>query len=310
MTEPQSAFPRPSSPGLVLGLLLVLGTNWGLGFSLVKIAANAGVPAIGYACWMNAGAGLVLLAVALARGHVPPLDRTHLAYYLVTGVTALAIPSATMVIVVGRVPVGVMALIVTLSPIFTYGFSMVLRLEGFSARNALGMALGLGGALLIVLPRASLPDPEMGWWVALGIVTPLFYAGSNIYIALRRPEGVHSLALAAAMQLSAGAAVGLAALATGDIYVPSAIPGPAEFAILGHILVASLGSLMFFEVMRLAGPVVLSQVAYVVTLTGIVWGMALFGERHSVWVWAAMGAIFAGLVLVTRPERAFGKSRG
>ena len=36
----------------------------------------------------------------------------------------------------------------------------------------------------------------------------------------------------------------------------------------------------------------------VVTLTGIGWGVVLFGERHSPWVWGAAGLIFTGLALV------------
>ena len=48
---------------------------------------------------------------------------------------------------------------------------------------------------------------------------------------------------------------------------------------------------------------VLSQVAYVVTLTGLFWGWALFGERHSGWVWLATAVILAGVVLVTWPAR-------
>jgi drug/metabolite transporter (DMT)-like permease len=69
---------------------------------------------------------------------------------------------------------------------------------------------------------------------------------------------------------------------------------------MGQIGIACCGSVMFLEIVRLAGPVFLSQAAYVVTVTGILWGMALFGERHGPTVWAAMAAIFAGVMLVQR----------
>jgi drug/metabolite transporter (DMT)-like permease len=35
-----------------------------------------------------------------------------------------------------------------------------------------------------------------------------------------------------------------------------------------------------------------------VTLTGIAWGVVLFGEHHSPWVWGAAILIFTGLALV------------
>jgi drug/metabolite transporter (DMT)-like permease len=60
---------------------------------------------------------------------------------------------------------------------------------------------------------------------------------------------------------------------------------------------------MFFEVMRLAGPVFFSQTGFLVTLSGVFWGWFLFGETHSAYVWAAMAAIFLGLGLVTRAGR-------
>ena len=52
---------------------------------------------------------------------------------------------------------------------------------------------------------------------------------------------------------------------------------------------------------RTAGPVFASQTAYVITLAGVFWGMALLGERHSVYVWAALALMLLGLALV-RPR--------
>jgi drug/metabolite transporter (DMT)-like permease len=51
-----------------------------------------------------------------------------------------------------------------------------------------------------------------------------------------------------------------------------------------------------------AGPVFASQVGYVVTGSGVVLGMIVYGERHSPWIWAALALMFAGLALV-KPRR-------
>ncbi len=47
-----------------------------------------------------------------------------------------------------------------------------------------------------------------------------------------------------------------------------------------------------------------SRVGYIVTLTGLAWGMVVFGERHSGWLYLATGLIFAGLALVNLNRRA------
>jgi drug/metabolite transporter (DMT)-like permease len=102
------------------------------------------------------------------------------------------------------------------------------------------------------------------------------------------------------------------ALATGAVFDITAM-GPAERATVG-ITLLHLGAYGgFIWLIGHAGPVFASQVGYVVTATGVVLGMALFGERHSLWVWGALGLLFAGIALV-KPRRAgatipAGKSR-
>ena len=47
-----------------------------------------------------------------------------------------------------------------------------------------------------------------------------------------------------------------------------------------------------------AGAVFATQVAYVVTGSGVLWAMLLLGERFSGWVWAALVVMLLGLFLV------------
>ena len=55
-------------------------------------------------------------------------------------------------------------------------------------------------------------------------------------------------------------------------------------------------------VIRTAGPVFASQTAYVITLAGVAWGMVLFDERHSVYIWSALALTLTGIALV-KPQR-------
>ena len=52
-----------------------------------------------------------------------------------------------------------------------------------------------------------------------------------------------------------------------------------------------------------AGAVFASQVAYVVTLGGVLLSALFLGERYSAWVWSALALMIAGLALV-QPRRA------
>jgi drug/metabolite transporter (DMT)-like permease len=59
--------------------------------------------------------------------------------------------------------------------------------------------------------------------------------------------------------------------------------------------------MMFQLIIRKAGPVVFSSNNFVTTLAAVIWGMIIFGERHSAYVWGAIALMCLGLFLVTRP---------
>ena len=46
------------------------------------------------------------------------------------------------------------------------------------------------------------------------------------------------------------------------------------------------------------GPTFAAQAAYLVTLAGVMWGIVIFGEEHSVWIWWALVIMMAALFLV------------
>jgi drug/metabolite transporter (DMT)-like permease len=303
MTIPPSsaaAQPRLRLPLLPLALLLLLGSLWGLAFSLVKVAAIAGVPPLAYVFWQSVGAGLVLLALARLRGAAPPLSRGFAIYAVGAGLLGLALPNSNGATVLHHLPAGMMAVIVAVTPLLTAAFARLAGIERLSPRRVAGLLLGLAGTLLIVLPRANLPTPEAAPWAVAALATPLSYAASNVFIARFRPAGIDSVALAAGMLLAAMAMLTPVMLATGSWHPLWRDFGPGEAAVLGQIAITALTYVIWFEVLRLAGPLFVGQVGYVVTAAGLGWAMLLFGERYSLWVWASVLLIALGVALVAK----------
>lgn len=249
------------------------------------------------------GAGVVLLVLALSRGLRLPLDVVHVRYYMLSGLTNVAIPNVVALTCAQYIPVGIAVMISTLAPLMTYAAALLVRIEYFDRRRALGVAIGFAGTLFILVPRTSLPSPDIVGWVVLAMLTPTFYGFSNVYVAWARPPKIPSLALAAGLQVCAGLCLVPMLIVTGSFHVPFPPRSVAEIANVSHILAASLGSLLFYEILRMAGPVFTSQVAYVICLTGVFWGKLFFDESHSLWVWAAMVVILVGLALVTWPAK-------
>ena len=74
------------------------------------------------------------------------------------------------------------------------------------------------------------------------------------------------------------------------------IPGLALAALgIGSGLAYSL----FFYSIKTSGAVFASQCAYIVTMSGVFWGIVIFSEQHSIWVWSSLVVLMLGLVLVT-----------
>jgi drug/metabolite transporter (DMT)-like permease len=278
-------------------MMLTVGTLWGLTFSFAKAASDAGIGPLAYCFWQTTGGGTVLLLACVLRREPLRLDRPHLAYYLTCGFLSLTVPNLILQTVIGHVPAGVTAIIVTTVPLLTYAIAMAVKLDRFALRRALGLIVGFVGALVLVGPQASLPDPAMAGWVLFGFVAPLFYASGNIYVAKRRPPS-RALPLAAGMLWGAAFWQAPAILLTDGFQMLTPPFSFGEWGVIGQISVTSLASILYFEIVRRAGPVFFSQVAYVVTLTAILWAMAIFGERHSWLVWAAAALIGSGVALV------------
>jgi drug/metabolite transporter (DMT)-like permease len=283
-----------------LVMLVVLGTLWGLGFSLAKIATGGGIAPLAYSFWQSAAAGAILSALAALRGVRVPFTRRHVWFYLLMGISGFTIPNVIIILCVSHLPVGIAAVVVPLSPLFTCALACAVGIEGLSALRIGGLALGLLGTALIVLPQAALPEPGQLFWALLATATPLFYAIGNIVAAWLRPPDLNSWVLAAAVHVIS-ATVLLPVVVLGGFFHPLWPPLAAyDYALIGQMAIACVGTVLFLEIVRIAGPIFISQAAYIVTVTGVLWGMALFGERHGAHLWAAMAAIFAGVLLVQR----------
>ena len=300
--KPVTAAPTPSPLlRLVLGplALIAMGTIWGLGFALAKLAGENGAHPIGLVLWETIGSGGLLLLVCILLGRYPRRQWSYLRYYLINGLLGFAIPGPLLFWIAPHLPVAVLTLMIPMAPLLTYVFIMLSRTERFDIWRALGVLLGFAGVGFIILPEGSLPEPGLVGWVLLGLAASSFYALQNLYIALRSPPDADALTQTTGMLILGGlAAIPLAAGVDGFLLpvFPMTITVKAASAML---LINALMMLIFVWVVRSIGPVFASQTANVIVLAGVFWGWVVFDETLSRWVWAAIVATAAGVALVT-----------
>jgi len=280
--------------------LLLLGVGFGGAFTLAKIATTAGASPLGLAFWGGLGAGLVVLAAMIAGRKPLPLDYHRFRFYLISGLFGVAVPEVVIYTCARMLPVGVLTLVVTMAPVVTYALALPGAVERLAGGRILGLVFSGLAVLLLVLPETSLPAPGLRLWVLIACVGPVGYAMQNVMVARWGPAVGDSLALSCG-SLIAGGLLLLPFVIAGNAWVSLLPPwGPIEWAAIGIILVNAAGTVLFFALVRRTGPLFASQASYVMTVAGFLWGFALFGERPSIWIWAALVLMLIGISLVGR----------
>ena len=296
--------PEKSSRVLPVFLLFLIGALWGGFYVLIKLGVTNGVHPFNYLFWFTVVCGLLLLAAAVLRGLSPRLQRVHWPYYLKLGFVRFTIGNAIFYSAQGKLPVGLMAVIMTFVPIFTYSISLGVRIEVFRWLRAAGIIMGFIGVLLIVVPRSSLPDPSMATWVIIGLGAPLMHAVSYVALSEKtRPAGVDSMILSSGTLLAAAIFSLPLALAFGAFDFLDWPPTPGQIAMLSHAALAAVNFYAIFELIRIAGPTYMSQANFLAVGFGVVFGLVFLGESHSLYIWGAIGLMLIGVALVNWKRR-------
>ncbi|MEL7542867.1 MAG: DMT family transporter [Pseudomonadota bacterium] len=279
-------------------LLIGAGSLWGLTFPLARIAAEGGTHAVALALWQATASAVSLAAFHLLMRWRLPLSQRHIRFYAICGFMGTALPTSLYYLAAVHVPSGVLAITVATVPMMTLVLAWLLRIERPSISRVAGLIAGIVGVAFLVLPQASLPDPAAVPWVLLVVACAACYAVENAYIALDLPTGTHPLTILFGMMIAAALMTVCVAFAFGVLALPEWPLGQPEIALLGMAMFSTVAYAVFVYLISAGGPVFASQIAYVVTLTGVAWGMVLLGEAHSAWVWAALAVMLVGLALV------------
>jgi drug/metabolite transporter (DMT)-like permease len=292
-----------ATPLWAWAVLLFLGVVWGLTFSLAKIATAGGAHPLGITFWQALLGAVILGVVALVRRQPLSMKPWALQIYAICGLLGSVIPGVLFFYAASRVPAGVLSITVTVVPILTFVLSALFGLDRFGFPRVMGVLFGALAVVLLVAPEQSLPDPGAAPWVLAACAASACYAVENLVIALRMPEDADSFTVTFGMFLAATAMLAPVVIATGSFVALTWPWGPVEWSIVGMAAVSALAYSLYIYLIGQAGPVFSSQVAYAVTLAGVFWGMALFGERHSPWIWLSLALMLAGLALVTPRKR-------
>jgi drug/metabolite transporter (DMT)-like permease len=286
-----------------LVLLLLLGIIWGTGYSIARFAMTNGVPPLGYSFWQSLGPALFMGFLSLFRDESSQITTRHLRYYFICGLTGIVIPNTNMYFAAPHLPAGILAVVVNTVPIVAYPMALLAGVENFRWLRLLGVLFALSGLMLIVLPSASLPSSHMWPWILSSLMTPLSFAFCSVYISRYRPENADSLSLATGTLFASTFLLVPFVILSGNFYMPHIPLTLPDLIILLEIILSSVGYILFFQLIKVAGPVYYSMVDTIVSLTGLFWGYMIFHEHLNQWTGIAVVLIIIALTLVTKRQQ-------
>ena len=289
---------------LALLLLLNNGVLVGLFYSINRVAMTEGVPLGAYITWQGLGSALLLLAFGAIFGGLPRFSGGYLKSYIAIAIPGFIIAWGMSALVAPKIPAGIVAIVNSLIPIITYGLVLIARIERFHGVRLIGLLLGFSGVLLLMVPETSLPERGMTIWVLVAMIGSLGLALSTVWMQTLRPAGSSSVGMAAGVMLIAGAIAFPIMLAMGDWWFFDGPWGAGHWAMIGAIVVSAILWGVAFEIVRMVGPLLFSFVDYIAMLTGIGWGILIFNEAHSGWVWGAVGLMLVAIYLVNKTGEA------
>lgn len=282
--------------------LLGMGAAWGLVFPITKIAVSTGYKPFGILVWQMVIGVFLMGTFTLLRGRKLVFSRKYL--LLFTGIACLGavVPNYFSYTATANLPGGIMPILIALVPLFSLPIALLFGYDKPALWRFVGVMMGGAAVILLIGPKASLPDPTKTGFVLLGVVAPIAYAFEGIFMTWINEKRLDPFQI-----LFGSSIVGLIlsvplALATGTFINPLVPWTAPEWAVLGSTIVNQIAYVGYIWLIGRTGPVFASQVAYLVTAFGVLGSMVILGERYSGYIWAALGLMLIGLFLV-QPRR-------
>jgi drug/metabolite transporter (DMT)-like permease len=277
---------------LLLGLL---GLLWGSSFLFIKLAV-ATIPPLSVAAGRLACGALLLWAATRARGIALPADPA--AWRRVAGfaLAGMVVPFALISWGETRIDSGLTAILMAVIPLGTVLLAHLLQPdERLDAGRLAGVALGLGGILLLVGPAALAGlGRDLAGQLAVLASTLCYALAGNLgrRLAPLGPERVGAMALICG-------AVMLAPVALA-VDRPWTAP-PSAGSLLALLALGTVGTaggyLVFFRLLGRCGAGFPSFVNFLVPPVGVAWGVLLLGEAPAPDALAALLVILLGVAM-------------
>jgi drug/metabolite transporter (DMT)-like permease len=286
--------------------LIALWLVWGSTYLGIAVIGTSMPPLMGNATRFLAAALLLGLALVLVRGpRVLAVTLEQLRSTAIMGVALLAVGIGTLALAERYVPSGIAALIVAVMPLYVILFRLRAgdRPPGLTL---LGVAIGLGGLALMLLPGGTVPvsgtDADVVLWSAAILASSFCWAyfswRSARYTFPSNPlvTTTYELAFAGAALLGIGAI-------RGERVQLEAVQPDAWWAWAWLVAASLIGYTCYTWLLGHAPLSLTSTYAYVNPVVAVILGSLLLREALTRDVLLGLTVVVGGVALVVSGER-------
>lgn len=177
--------------------------------------------------------------------------------------------------------------------------------ERITRNKIIGFVLGFIGVVILMQPELSM-NSELDWIQLIAMIAVLAGAVSyaaNSVIAHSLPKLSLSL-ISAGVLLIASVVIVPLSLSAGFTWMNDTSTDALLSIILLGIFPTGLATIIYFSVIRHAGPAFLSQINYLIPVWAVVLGVLLGGEQLTIHAVIALVVILAGIAIAQKNRSA------
>tara|TARA_R100001143_G_scaffold63254_1_gene69185 strand:- start:2276 stop:3184 length:909 start_codon:yes stop_codon:yes gene_type:complete len=282
-----------------LSLLIISGTLTAALYMVRKLAGVESIPVLLFLFWQLSGSALVVWLFSLRSRTYPVWNLEHVKYYLIGGLLGTTIPFILVFIVLEELQVGLVGLLTALSPIVTYFLARVVGCEQASMLRLSGLVVGLAGVAYLLTSGESINFSAHWFSLLLALMIPVTLAISNIYRSRYWPDGSEATAVVIGMLIINAGLLFLINLWLGNFQINILKSSHAAYLIYILPLLAGAAYISSFKLLKVGGPVYLSQMGYVITVVTILAGIIFWDERYYRNDFISISLVFAGVLMTT-----------
>ena len=277
--------------------MVYLGLTFGLSFSIVKIILREIESPLVILFWQSCFSSVLLFAFSVYSLNSLKDIISNIGALTILACFGVIAPNFILYLSAAHLSAGTISIILALIPFCAYIIALMLRLEQLDLVRLFGVILGFAAILFLVFPVNANNKAYFNIWFLTGLLVPIFIASTNIFLSSVRFKKVKPVQMAFGMNFLSAAILSLMLPSNVNFWL-STHSTKLVFCVFLLSFISSIGFIIFIKLVKNYGPVFASQVNYLITISGIMWGYIILSEVHSMRFWVSLLLIIGGLFLV------------